>query len=85
MLVAGAVTLTGRSGVPPLTVAGLVGLGALSALVVGMSGALIDRMAPERDAAHDAPGWAARMWPRHLEIQAEGYAALSRRRPGPGR
>lgn len=50
VMVAGAVTLTGRSGVPPLTVAGLVGLGAVSALVVGMSGALVDRMAPERDA-----------------------------------
>lgn len=37
------------------------------------------------DAAHDAPGWTAHMWPRHLEIQAEGYAALSHRRPGPGR
>ena len=50
VMVAGAVTLTGRSGVPPLTVAGLVGLGAVSALLVGMSGALVDRMAPERDA-----------------------------------
>lgn len=31
------------------------------------------------DAAHDLPEWTARMWPGHLEIQAEGYAALSRR------
>ncbi|MFD5869035.1 FUSC family protein [Corynebacterium sp. NPDC060344] len=54
VMVAGAVTLTGRSGVPPATVAGLVGLGALSALVVGMSGALVDRMAPERDAVAGA-------------------------------
>ena len=53
-MVAGAVTLTGRSGVPPLTVAGLVGLGAVSALVVGMSGVLVDRMAPERDAVAGA-------------------------------
>ena len=53
-MVAGAVTLTGRSGVPPLTVAGLVGMGAVSALVVGMSGVLVDRMAPERDAVAGA-------------------------------
>ncbi len=54
VMVAGAVTLTGKSGVPPLTVAGLVSLGSLSALLVGMSGALIDRMAPERDAVAGA-------------------------------
>lgn len=54
VMVAGAMTLTGKTGVPPQAVAGLVSLGSVSALVVGMSGALVDRMGPERAAVAGA-------------------------------